>query len=293
MRDLYLDHVLIAVRDLGLAAQTFSHNLGFTLTPEGVHPGRGTYNRLIVFGPDYLELIAIRDTEEGVFRPTMTTFLESREGLYMFALGTTDIDRAVADLRNRAVSVEDPAEGARQGSGSAPGYTWRFAGVPPDVTPGSETFIIQHNNTIEERYTEPPNATQHANGALGVHHLAIAVMDADESAHRWQQAFGLGASPLKDMPEQGIRRARLRLRRCYLDFVSPLRSGALSRYLERNGEAPYSLALRVQDLAQTAAILNQRGVPTRTNARGDDGASVTVDPAYAHGVTLRFIQAAG
>ncbi len=69
MGEVYLDHVLIAVHDLSRAAAVFSQELGFTLTPEGVHPGRGTHNRLIVFGPEYLELIAVRDPLGGRVSP--------------------------------------------------------------------------------------------------------------------------------------------------------------------------------------------------------------------------------
>ena len=55
---IYLDHVLIAVRRLSAAADLYS-SLGFKVTPEGRHPGRGTHNRLVVFGTEYLELIAV------------------------------------------------------------------------------------------------------------------------------------------------------------------------------------------------------------------------------------------
>ena len=159
MSGLYLDHVLIAVRDLHEAAGVFSRDLGFNLTPEGVHPGRGTHNRLAVFGSEYLELIAVRDASEGTFRPTMGAFLQSREGLYMFALGTDDVDAAVGRARARGLTVEDPADAAREASGGAPGYSWRFAGVPTADTPGSETFLIQHNSSIAERYTAPAESS--------------------------------------------------------------------------------------------------------------------------------------
>ena len=76
MTDLYLDHVLIAVRDLSAAGRAFE-GLGFNVTPEGRHPGRGTHNRLVVFGPEYLELIAVHDPTEGLSRPHMVPFLES------------------------------------------------------------------------------------------------------------------------------------------------------------------------------------------------------------------------
>ncbi|MCH8184518.1 MAG: VOC family protein [Chloroflexi bacterium] len=293
MSEVYLDHVLIAVHDLGRAATVFSQGLGFTLTPEGVHPGRGTHNRLIVFGPEYLELIAVRDPSEGVFRPTMGRFLDSREGLYMFALGTDAIGAAVAQARARGINVDDPHDGAREASGGALGYTWSFAGVSAADTPGSETFFIQHNHTVEERYTQPANASVHANGALGIHHVALAVRDADESAGRWQEAFGFVGGPAEEIAGRGIRRARLVLGNCRLDFVSPLRSGALSRFLERNGEAPYELALRVGDIEATGACLRERGVPTSAGGADADGASIGVDSTRASGVLLRFVQPGG
>ncbi len=292
MSEIRLDHVLIAVRGLDGASGIFSRELGFTLTPEGMHPGRGTHNRLMVFGSEYLELIAVRDASEGTFRPTMGPFLQSREGLYMFALGTDDIDAAVGGARARGPTVEDPGDGAREASGGAPGYSWRFAGVSTADTPGSETFLIQHNTPIAERYTVPANASVHANGALGVFYLAIAVRDVEESAERWQQAFGFDGGPSEEVG-RGIRRKTLRLDNCRLDFVSPLRSGAMSRFLERSGEAPYELALRVDDLEATVACLGDRGVPTSARAVDADGASVSVDPARACGAPLRFVQPGG
>ena len=47
--------------------------------------------------------------------------------------------------------------------------------------------MIQHNQTVAERYAEPAEPTKHANGVTGIHHLALAVHDADASAaiQRW------------------------------------------------------------------------------------------------------------
>ncbi len=290
MSGLYLDHVLIAVRDLHEAAGVFSRDLGFNLTPEGVHPGRGTHNRLMVFGSEYLELIAVHDASEGTFRPTMGPFLQSREGLYMFALGTGDIDAAVGRARARGLTVEDPGDGAREASGGAPGYGWRYAGISTTDTPGSETFLIQHDTSIAERYTVPANASVHDNGALGVLYLAIAARDIEESAARWQEAFGFDEGALEEVVARGIQRKTLRLDNCRLDFVSPLRSGAMSRFMERYGEAPYELALRVDDLEATVACLGDKAVPTSPRVVDADGAGVGVDPARAGGVALRFVQ---
>ena len=124
---IYLDHVLIAVRRLSAAADLYS-SLGFKVTPEGRHPGRGTHNRLVVFGTEYLELIAVHDGPATPFRPSMTSFLETREGLYMFALGTSDLDAAVAETRSRRIDIDAPVQGRREAS-ETPGYTWRSANL--------------------------------------------------------------------------------------------------------------------------------------------------------------------
>ena len=99
--------------------------------------------------------------------------------------------------------------------------------------------------------------------------------------------------PAEEVAERGIRRARLVLPNCRLDFVSPLRSGALSRFLERNGEAPYELALRVGDIEATGACLRERGVATSAAGVDADGPSIGVDSTMASGVLLRFVQPGG
>ena len=256
--DYSLDHVLIAVRDLECAARTYSDGLGFSLSPEGVHPGRGTHNRLITFASEYLELIAYRDRSEGDFRPTMAAFLRRREGLYMFAIGTDDLDRAVSDMRGRGIAVEDPVAGARQASGGRPGYTWRSAALPADATPGSETFLIQHDMTMRERYGE---TRSHRNGAAGLHSLQVAVTDAEDAASRWADLLGLEPGPAVDETDVGGRSVSLGLRNCRLEFVSPAGPGAVDSFLKANGGAPYRLVL--DSAGRTPDVLPQRahGVP--------------------------------
>ena len=290
MSALYLDHILIAVRDLEVASRTFAGLLGFTLTPEGVHPGRGTHNRLAVLGTECLELIAIRDASEGVFRPTLSAFLESREGLDMFALGTGDIEGAVSELRRRPVAVDDPLPGEREPAGGMAGYTWRSSAVDAAATPGSETFIIQHDQSIEERYTQPAEATGHSNGVVGVHHLALAVRDADGAASRWRDGLGLAVEAKDETDSGDTLRVRLRLANCYLDLVAPAGPGALTEFLRMHGEAPYELGLEVVDLSQAARHMEKTGVPTGEAEIEEGVAGLVVAPEEAHGVRLLLRQ---
>ncbi len=52
------DHAVIAVRNLDAAISAY-RALGFEVSPGGHHTGLGTYNAIIRFGLDYIELLAL------------------------------------------------------------------------------------------------------------------------------------------------------------------------------------------------------------------------------------------
>jgi len=289
---LYLDHVLIAVRDLDRAGLDFAHKLGFTLTPVGLHPGRGTHNRLIVLRSEYLELIAIRDLAEAqAARRRLASFLASREGLFMLALGTGAIAKAAATLQGRGVPVEDPVAGARQGKSGQGGYTWRYAPIAPEGLPGAPAFLIQHDQQLQERYRDAPHPGRHNNDVIGIHRIALAVQNAAKAAARWQALLGLEAVPAGDSRStQAEACASLQLQNCCLDFISPEAEGRLSRFLTQFGEGLYLLALEVGDLDHTIAFLADRGVAVTEIREGAEGRMAEVAAPQAHGVLLRFVQ---
>ena len=289
MNNLYLDHVLIGIRDLDETMSTFGERIGFTVTPEGVHPGRGTHNRLIVFGPEYLELISVRDPSEGLFRPNLPTFLESREGLFIFAMGTDDVDAGASELRGKGIDVAAPVDGARSNEDGSVAYSWRQAEIAADEMPGSQTFLIQHNHTIAERYREPAEPTRHANGASGIDYLSLAVHHAAEAASRWREIFGLEAASAREDAESGVKEVAVALGGRQLRFLSPLREGPLSQSLERFGEGPYELGIQVPDLRATSAYLEKQGALSAEHG-GGEAAAVIVRPELCHQVRLRFAE---
>lgn len=274
--DLYLDHVLIAVPDLAAAADTYA-GLGFKVTPEGRHPGRGTHNRLMVFGPEYLELIAVRDPSATPFRQSMTRFLETREGLYMFALGTYDLAGTLAAVRSRGLAAGSPVPG-RRGADDGEGYTWRSADLGRALS-GSECFLIQHDQTVAERYRDPPNPAAHANSVCGVAHLVLAVRDADAGASSWSRLPGAVVDASGDR-----KRRRVRLANAHVDLVSPDGPGELADFLDRHGEGPFELGLRTPDLAASLVAFGPSHIVK------SDGRTASVDPAASAGVRLRLVQ---
>ena len=282
---IYLDHVLIAVRSLSSAADSYS-SLGFKVTPEGRHPGRGTHNRLMVFGPEYLELIAVHDATTTPFRPSMSPFLEAREGLYMFALGTSDIDATVGEIRSRGIGVGAPVPGRRD-AGETPGYTWKSANLG-SALPGSECFLIQHDHTVAQRYTLPAAPTVHENGVTGIHHVTLAVHDSGAAALRWREVLGLEAGD--PVAVQGGLRRRIALDNAYVDLESPSGPGALVEFLRTYGEGPFELGLETPDIEAAVAAIRRGGADCGEVREGDDGTSSLIDRSDAAGVRLRLVQ---
>jgi catechol 2,3-dioxygenase-like lactoylglutathione lyase family enzyme len=60
---LALDHVILAVPDLGAAADALERVLGLRATPGGRHPTLGTRNAVVPVGGAYLELVAVADEQ--------------------------------------------------------------------------------------------------------------------------------------------------------------------------------------------------------------------------------------
>ena len=279
MTDLIIDHVLIAVRHLDSAKDTFER-LGFKVTPEGRHPGRGTSNRLVVFGGEYLELISVQDPEGDLFRPNLPSFLDEREGLFIFSMGTLDVHKRARSVRDAGVLITDPVQGSRQAADGTTAYSWTQAEIDPEAMPGSQTFFIQHDHTIEERYTEPPDPTNHPNGVLGISSLSLAVKDADASARRWTDVFAL------ERVSEEAECVRLRFENSTLKFRQPDGDDALRDFIETWGEGPYRIAFSCEDLGVTEALLRGNGVEGVKR----DGGCLIVPPESAQGVRMSFVE---
>jgi Glyoxalase-like domain len=136
---LELDHVLIAVADLAVAARETEARYGLVATEGGRHPGWGTANRIVPLGEAYLELVAVVDDAEAAQSPFGRWVAGACSGVgepLGWAVRTHDID-AVA--RRLGLTV-------RAGSRVAPGgelLRWRTAGVEEAAVEPSLPFFIE------------------------------------------------------------------------------------------------------------------------------------------------------
>ena len=187
-----LDHVVIALHDLDRGIADY-RALGFTVVPGGSHPGRSSHNALVVFADGaYLELIAWRAPapEERWWRVLQA----QGEGLVDFALLPVDTAAATDAARARGLhSIIGPLEGGRVRPDGAT-LQWRTARQASADLP----FLC---GDVTPRSLRVPEGELrlHANGALGVAALHIAVRDLTTSVARYRALLG-PATPVELLP---------------------------------------------------------------------------------------------
>jgi len=178
-----LDHVVVAVRDLGAAAETW-RDLGFAVTPRNDHSW-GTSNHLVQLDGFFVELLSVRDESlipehDGPafsFGAFNRDFLKKGEGGSMLVLESKDpaADRqAFLDLGLR---VHDPFSFERvanlaDGGTAGVGFDLTFLSDPNAANLGFFTCF----NRYPENFWKP-DFQAHPNGAREILGLTLVAPD--------------------------------------------------------------------------------------------------------------------
>jgi len=235
------DHAILAVWDLPAARADF-HKLGFTSTYGGRHRGGLTHNALIALADgSYLELMAPTDPAHLTTR-TGEGYLfafQRGEGFAGYALHTEDLESDVGGMRRWGLLVGEPATGGRRREDGQE-LGWRMATLPEGMSP----FFLEDVTPRELRVPARPEATTHANGALGAAGLVVLVADLEKSKERYRAILGRAPETGSGMP--GAATADFSVGSCRITLAAPEDSGGeLAAVLQRRGEGPYRLSLRV------------------------------------------------
>ncbi len=184
-----LDHVGVGAWDLAGLAATYQR-LGFALTPMARHRGKATGNRCIMLQHGYLELIAPVD-------PAIPDVLQDQlaryAGLHIIALGIED-SAATLDRLNRAglaipgiTPLERPVDEADPAGPQA-----RFERIPLPQAPEGTIQLIKH---LTREAIWQPRFTAHANAAVALDEVVLAVPHPAETAARVSRLAGLPVTP--------------------------------------------------------------------------------------------------
>jgi catechol 2,3-dioxygenase-like lactoylglutathione lyase family enzyme len=157
-----IDHVVYAVRDLDAAAARWRDAYGLESLPGGVHPRWGTRNRLVPFGGDYLELLAVEHADVASGTVLGTRLLDlTADGDRWFSVCVAD-DAIEATAARVGITVEP-------GSRTRPDeevIAWRGAGIDAETRPLDRPFFIAWD--VPQRLHPGADALAHPCGATGI-----------------------------------------------------------------------------------------------------------------------------
>jgi len=270
-----IDHVVIVVRDLELARDTFAR-MGFTVTPRGVHTV-GSQNHCVMFGRDYVELLASPEENPHPSRQYYTEFARQGEGLAAIALQSRNAKGAYTELLWAGFGPADPLDLARPVA--LPGGTrdakFRITQIPPGATPGGRVFVCEH---LTRDLVWRPEHQRHANGATELAAVAMLCDDVARAVKPYERLFDVKAKEIAEglLVETGG---------APLAFVTaPSLARRLPEVWVSARPAPLMAVLfvRVADRKAAAVALAAGGLKP---ARMPDG-SIALGADVAHGVAV-------
>jgi len=284
---LTLDHIVIAVRELGAATENYRRLLGRAPSWKGRHPTYGTANVLFRLDNSFVELLApVEGSGVSVWHRALVDHLDAKgEGLYAIALGTDDVDAAVSSARESGLDVRDPAAGDGVDEQTGAGREWSNALIAPEATRGIRAFFIEHGSPADAL---PPAPAAADGGTLvtAVDHTVLVSSNLKATLALWHDTLGLDLRLTLDRGK-GRRLHFLRLGDSILELAGEAEP-------ERPGERDllYGVAYRVGNVDHTVERLRADGVTVSDPRPGNAPGTVVADlkPGFSHDVRTIFIQ---
>lgn len=276
-----IDHVFLLVNDLDTSLAQYER-LGFTVSPRGMHSAaKGSANHTIMFPENYFELLGLLTETEGN-KARRDSLAKRGQGLHAIACRIHDAADAQKQLAELGIGTHGLNDFARPvplsggGTGEAAFSTLLFN---EDETPLGTTFMCQHK-TPEMVWL--PELLEHENGAVELIEIVGMSETPNDTGKRFARLFADGTvTAMNDSAtvSTGAHSAQ----------VTFATSSALAR---RYPECDLSLTpdgafaamcIRVYDLAQTRAYLDDHDIPYT-----DTGTTFVIGPEAASGTIIEF-----
>ena len=129
-----------------------------------------------------------------------------------------------------------------------------------------------------------------------IHHINFLVRDLGKAISRYQDLLGVVISQRDELPDRGVKIARVRLGETWIVLVQPIDSdGIPAQHLARHGEGFFLISYQVEDVrAATANAAAAGAVVEQTEPRRalDDWLVMDLSADDLFGVCSQFVQSA-
>ncbi|MCP4006139.1 MAG: hypothetical protein GY725_18300 [bacterium] len=247
------DHVVIVVRDLEAATNSYQRLLGRKPSWRGIQLDSGTANSLFQLDNMFIELLSPVSQGE-VARVTREALAKQGEGLGLLCFGTDDADALAKELRQRGLSASPPVPGSDREFKTGAHRLWRTVYLPETDTRGVRVFGVQNLAASDSLpAVELSCAAEESVSALD--HIVINTTDPEAAIDLYREKLGLHLALDRSFKERGVRLIFFRIGGITVELAARI-AGEPSDELDRF----WGLAYRCSDVDSTRARLDKQGV---------------------------------
>ena len=273
-----LDHLIIAVKDLDQAEKNYKKILGTNPVWRGRHKSLGTANSIFNFKNTYLELLT--SDGEGLGAELVKNLIqENGEGLAGIVFGVDDMLQTVQQLKHEGYQISDPAEGEGSDNETNKVRKWHNLFLPPELTRGLFSFIIQHHDG------ELPSHKEYAKDSINkLDHVVINTNNADSFIETYRDVFKIRLALDKTIEHWNSRMLFFRLNKTTIEVVERSNN-------EKPKDTLWGLAWEVESIEDTHKRLVSEGAEVSDIKAGlKENTLVATVKSHTHNVPTLIIQ---
>jgi catechol 2,3-dioxygenase-like lactoylglutathione lyase family enzyme len=273
-----LDHLIIAVKDLDQAEKNYKKILGTNPVWRGRHKSLGTANSIFNFKNTYLELLT--SDGEGLGAELIKNLIqENGDGLAGIVFGVDDMLQTVQQLKQEGYQISDPAEGEGSDNETNKVRKWHNLFLPPELTRGLFSFIIQHHDG------ELPSHKEYAKDSINkLDHVVINTNNADSFIETYRDVFKIRLALDKTIEHWNSRMLFFRLNKTTIEVVERPNN-------EKPKDTLWGLAWEVETIEDTHKRLVSEGVEVSDIKAGlKENTLVATVKSHTHNVPTLIIQ---
>ena len=180
-----IDHLIIAVKDIHDAEENYRKIFGMEPVWKGEHKALGTVNVIFNFKNTYCELLSANGDGLGAALVN-GAIKEQGDGLIGVVYGTNNIEESFSALKKSGYLVTEPTEGEGIDNKTQKIRKWKNLYLPPELTRGLFSFIIEHSEGVLPSLHKYPKATINK-----LDHLVINTNDANGFINIYKDVFNI------------------------------------------------------------------------------------------------------
>ena len=208
-----LDHLIVAVNDLDEAESNYKKIFGVDPVWKGEHKELGTANVIFNFENTYFELLSSKGSGLGA-ELVNSNISENGEGLIGQAFGTEDIKKTRKLLADKGFLITELLDGVGENSINKEIRKWKNIFLPPELTRGIFSFIIQHT------HGSLPQVEEYKISSISkLDHAVINTNDADGFINIYKNIFNIRLALDKVIEHWNTRILFFRLNKTTIEVV--------------------------------------------------------------------------